>query len=285
MTWKVSGPDGPKVYEGHFGESLPEVILKRGQDFDIVVYGIPVATLPHLCPELLEVSPPLRDTHKHVGTTTSVQLQIWTKKYWYEIASENYKLILDSKRANDDFMFYMCAYFVLEDWKSLGISAKGSQYVTFMTNTEEFPPSNETTFVSEKQKKSKEFVISRLENYDTFKRVWPNGFIEGKLDWNLFVDPENRTLTNRLDAQYLRVNIIPSDRLTQFHSGTSKYRITTDGAGFDNIYFTGDWIENGFNCCTEGAITAGLLTAKAISRFPKEIIWEQYIPKSKYIAG
>ena len=43
-----------RVYEESFGHSLPEVFLKRGKDFDIIVYGIPVGSLPFLCAELLE---------------------------------------------------------------------------------------------------------------------------------------------------------------------------------------------------------------------------------------
>ena len=46
------------------GHPLPEVILKRGEDFDIVVYGIPVGSLPFLCAELLEKSPSLRATNQ-----------------------------------------------------------------------------------------------------------------------------------------------------------------------------------------------------------------------------
>ena len=43
-----------RVYEESFGHSIPEVVLKREKDFDIIVYGIPVGSLPFLCAELLE---------------------------------------------------------------------------------------------------------------------------------------------------------------------------------------------------------------------------------------
>ena len=265
------------VYEERFNEPLPEVTLKRGQDFDIVVYGIPVATLPHLCPELLQMSPALKAAYTFVGRTTSIQLQLWINEDWSKIKEGPYNMYTALNRQNDEFMFADCNYVKLEDWESMGVNTSGSQFVTFMTNIEECPPSNNTQFPFEQQAKAEKFVISKIENAESFEKFWPGAFNEGQFDWNILTDPENRVGKERFDAQYLRVNINPSDRLIQFHSGTSKYRITTDGAGFDNIYFTGDWIQNGYNCCTEGAITAGLLTAKAISGFPREIFWEQFI--------
>ena len=92
----------------------------------------------------------------------------------------------------------------------------------------------------------------------------------------------NRTGEERLDSQYLRLNFNPTDLYTQVLTNTSQYRITTDCSGFDNIYFTGDWIQNGLNYGSiEGAITSGLLTSKAISGYPETIYSEQFIPKEK----
>ena len=48
-----------RVYEENFRCPLPEVFLKRGKDFDTIVYGIPVGSLSSLCAELLEKSPSL----------------------------------------------------------------------------------------------------------------------------------------------------------------------------------------------------------------------------------
>ena len=47
----------PLIYEEHFNQQLPEINLRRGQDFDIVVHGISIASLPLISPQLLEASP------------------------------------------------------------------------------------------------------------------------------------------------------------------------------------------------------------------------------------
>ena len=100
------------------------------------------------------------------------------------------------------------------------------------------------------------------------------------LTGTLLTDPENRTGEERFDSQYMYLNVNPSDLYTQIKTNSSQYRIKTDGAGFANIYFTGDWIQNSFNIgAIESTVTAGLLTSKAISGYPEEVFGEQFIPK------
>ena len=164
----------------------------------------------------------------------------------------------------------------LEDWESLRMNPKLCQSITVLNEMGVLPPRNSTWFAHECKVNGRKHAISTISNL--FKDNWPNAYKDGKFKWNILTDQGNRTGVESFDFQYLRANINPSDLYTQILTNTSQYRITTDGAGFDNIYFTGDWFENGFNCCIEAAVTAGLVTSKAISDHPKEIFWEQYIP-------
>ena len=270
----------PSIYEEHYKQPLPEVILKRGQDFDIIVFGIPIGSLPYLGSELLETSQSLRDATKHIGRTSSVQVQLWTDIARENLMSDSYIEFLDSNRETVDYTIgYAEVNLKLEDWKSLQMKPKSCTYFVFLKDIKELPPSNYTLFPHDCKETVKKFVKSRIEN--SFKVSLPNAYTNGNFNWEILTDPENRIGEERLDAQYFRVNVNPSDRFVQILSNTSQYRIRTDGAGFDNIYFTGDWIQNGFNCCVEGALTAGMLTSKAISGYPKEISWEQYIPNKQ----
>ena len=126
----------------------------------------------------------------------------------------------------------------------------------------------------------KSFVIENMQ--ETLRSISPSSFQNGVFNWTLLSDSMNRTGEKRFDSQYLRLNFDPTDLYTQILTNTSQYRITTDGARFDNIYFTGDWIQNGINFgSTEVAVTSGLLTSKAISGHPETIFFEQFIPKEK----
>ena len=267
-----------KVYGDNFGHPLAEVILKRGQEFDIIVYGIPVGSLPYLCEELLEKSPSLRATNDYIGRIPSLQFQLWGTLDLDDWLKEYFQhRLLDPIHKKEAYVVgNFDDILKTEDWETLGLKPEHLVYFTFGQKVEQIPPSNYTSFPQEQMEKVKRY--SERNILEILKNISPNSFDEGHFNWTAFADPVNRTGEERFDSQYLRLNINPSDLYTLILSNTSQYRIATDGAGFDNIYFTGDWIQSGFNCCMEGAFTAGLLTSKAISAYPKEIFWEQYIP-------
>ena len=267
-----------KVYEDNFGHPLSEVVLKRGEDFDIIVYGIPVGSLPFLCEELLEKSPSLRATNEYIERVPSLQIQLWGNFDLdeYEGSELQYRLMDLLKEKEVHLIYNNDAVLKTEDWGNL--KPKHLLYTPFRPKIEEIPDRNYTSFPKEQMEKAKIFALHGLQN--VLKNICPNWFQDGVFKWTLLTDPMNRTGVERFNSLYLRLNINPSDLYTQIRPNSSKYRITTDGAGFDNIYFTGDWIQNGLNYGQiESAVTAGLLTSKAISGYPEVIHGEQFIPK------
>ena len=272
-----------QVYEESYEHPIPEVILKRGKDFDIIVYGIPVGTLAYLCPELLDKSPSLRAANEQIGRVPFFNLQFWgTPDLEYDPSkSFNYR-ILDAKERHPYLTFHYDDVLKSEDWKSQGLEPKHLLYIVYMPDIShlDFPPRNNTSFPKQMTKEMKDLYMQTLP--EVLKSISPNSFQDGVFNWSVLTDPMNRTGEERFDSQYLRLNYNPTDHYTQVLTNTSQYRITTDGAGFDNIYFTGDWIQNGINYGSiEGAITSGLLTSKAISGYPETVYSEQFIPKEK----
>lgn len=57
---EAASSDWPQLYLDQFGQPLPELELRRGRDFDKVVFGIGAVALPALCPQLLARSAPLK---------------------------------------------------------------------------------------------------------------------------------------------------------------------------------------------------------------------------------
>ena len=257
----------PSIFEDTFNKPLPHIVLERGKDFDIVISGLPVGSIPHVGSELLEVSPALRDTVQHVGRIPSLQVQLYLDVPREKIKAPYYNRLFDPEET-----YYVLGYadpnLLYEDWESQGAHPQICQYITFIKTVEEIPYNC--------RQNNKQFAISNSEI--VLKRAWPKAYLNDHFNWNLLTDPENRTGVERFDAQFWQCNLNPSDLYTQVLTNTSKYRITTDGAGFNNIYFTGDWIQNGLNLgMVEGAVTSGLLTSKAISGYPEQIFWENYI--------
>ena len=98
------------------------------------------------------------------------------------------------------------------------------------------------------------------------KHILPNAFLNGEFNWNYLVDLENGNGEQRLFKQYIRANIDPSERYVMSVVDSTRYRIATDKTGFANLFITGDWTYNHFNSgFVECAVTAGILTARAIS--------------------
>ena len=86
-------------------------------------------------------------------------------------------------------------------------------------------------------------------------------------DGYLLVDIDDKQGEERLDSQYFRCNVEPSELYVMSVKGSSQHRIKTGETGFENLFITGDWIQNGFNAgFVEGAVVSGLLTAKAVSQ-------------------
>ena len=53
----------------------------------------------------------------------------------------------------------------------------------------------------------------------------------GSFDWNLLVAPPNVTGEDRLDEQYLRANVDPSERYVLSVPGSGEHRIAPDDTG------------------------------------------------------
>ena len=87
-----------------------------------------------------------------------------------------------------------------------------------------------------------------------------------QLQWDLFFDPQERCGQKRLEAQYLRVNINPSDRYVLSITGSVSARMRADEFGVDNLYLAGDWVRTGINAgCIEASVMAGRAAAAAIT--------------------
>jgi len=97
--------------------------------------------------------------------------------------------------------------------------------------------------------------------------LWPKAVdpLTGELDWNRLIAPAGSVGEARLDAQYLRANVEPSERYVLSVPGSSAHRIAPGDTDFANLYVAGDWTACGLNAgCVEAAAISGLLASNAI---------------------
>ena len=98
--------------------------------------------------------------------------------------------------------------------------------------------------------------------------LWPNASspMPPGFRWELLEAPPDQIGRERLNSQYWRVNINPSERYVLSAPDSVQYRLWPDGSGIDNLYLAGDWVRSGVNGgCIEAAVIAGRMVARAIT--------------------
>jgi hypothetical protein len=78
-------------------------------------------------------------------------------------------------------------------------------------------------------------------------------------------DDAGRDGADRLQAQYVRANLDPSDRYVQSMPGTGRHRLAPGDTGVRSLVVAGDWTATGLDAgCLEAATRSGVLAARAV---------------------
>ncbi|MCP3063990.1 NAD(P)-binding protein [Myxococcus sp. K38C18041901] len=263
----------PRLYEERFGAPLPSTVLKRGVDFDKVVYGIPVASLPILCPRLLERSPALKATAEKVQSVATQAYQVWLDRDSSRLGWPAFPLgqapVLTAFTNPFDTWAPLDSLVEREAWPE-GHVPRGVSYFCSVFPVDAYPPESDTDFPARCAAKAKQGAIQHLEQH--VHALWPAAGLAGAFPWSWVVDPQDGSGPARFDRQFWRANIDPSDRYVLSVVGSSRYRLATDASGFSNLFLTGDWIKTGLNVgCVEAAVMAGMQTSRAMSGHPARI--------------
>ncbi len=200
-----------------------------------------------------------------VGTVQTQAFQLWLTKNPEELGVKEQKVLSTYVEPLDTFA-EMNQILKREDWSAFKQKPLYLMYVCgALLDSETIPPYHATYFPDNQQYK----VKGNMKNYilNNLKFVLPGAFDkDGNFDWDILFDPTGGVGEARLDYQYYRSNINTSERYVFSLKGSSKFRLKTDETGFSNVFFTGDWIQNGLNIgFVEGATISGILTARAVS--------------------
>jgi uncharacterized protein with NAD-binding domain and iron-sulfur cluster len=246
-----------------------------GEDFDQVLIGGSLASLPFFCPELIMANPKWAMMLDQVGTVQTQAFQLWLNKTPAELDIDNDQKVVSCYVEPLDTFAVMNQVLKREDWSNVRDKPKCLVYVCgAMPDSENIPPTNLSYFPAFEYVKAfesaKEYVLQNLQ-------VLMPGAFDGnnKFDWNLLTAPDDCEGEERLDYQYFRANIDTSERYVFALKGSTQYRLRADESGFKNVCLTGDWIKNGINIgSVEGAVISGIQAAEAITGTPIPV----YVP-------
>jgi uncharacterized protein with NAD-binding domain and iron-sulfur cluster len=268
-------------------KDVEQVTLNYEKDFDIVVLGISIGAFPFICQELIQAKIEWQQMIKYVQTVTTQGGQLWLQPTLNELGWTEDSPVMGTYVEPLDTYADMTHLIERENWPA----DRYPQNIAYFTGVMEdpgIPDASNYNFPAQQQQKISGQAINWF-NQNT-AALWPNATTQDNphgLNWNLVVDLEDEQGEKRFYSQYWRVNITPSERYVLSLPGSYQFRLRADGSrwdnrprGFNNLYLTGDWVDNSFNSgCIEATTMAGMQAAQAIiqQQFSQECYRQQII--------
>jgi uncharacterized protein with NAD-binding domain and iron-sulfur cluster len=249
--------------------------LKKGIDYDHIVLGIAIDALKPICADIITAKPSWQQMMDKMIAVPTQALQLWFKPdvaglgwaFWQK------ELAFLSTYTDDPMNTWadMSDLIIRESWPDDHFPNQIAYYCNeyLQKNFPELPPPSDHGYPAEQLALMRERVLKALK--ESLPAIFPNAVDEqGEFRWDLLVDPENGVGEERLNSQYLRVNMDPTEHYVLSAKGSAEYRLKADESGFRNMTLTGDWIDNeadngvmngGY---VEGTVLSGIKSSEAV---------------------
>jgi uncharacterized protein with NAD-binding domain and iron-sulfur cluster len=253
--------------------------LRVGEDFEFVVLGVGVASLPHVARELLAHDARFRDLCAHVKTVATQAGQAWLAEDLRALGWQLPSVTLSGFVEPFDTWADMSHLLARESWRGAPREPRSLGY--FCSVLEDNPDEPERPEAGGFVPYAAAARAQVRQNFAQFlardvKHLWPNAVSQsGEFRWQSLVCADARADQEllgpaRVEQQFVSANVSPSDRFTLTLPGSTKFRISPLDDAFDNLTLVGDWTACGFNeSCVEAAVMSGRLGAHAISGSPR----------------
>lgn len=252
---------------------VEKVVLEVGRDFDSVVLGVSIGALPFVAREVVENSPKLKAAVQHVRTTPTQAVQLWFKPDLAGLGWDQPSPVSTAYAKPFDTWADMTH---LAPREGFGEGQVGNIAYLCGALSEPVLPRDVRDPHVVASKDTQRNAVDWLDR--NVAPLWPRAARAAGLDHDALFDPEDRPGERRLEAQYIRCSVNPSDRYVLSVPGSTKYRPRTEETNLKNLFVTGDWLQTGIQGgCAEGAVMAGLQTSRAICGCPQHIFGD-YTP-------
>jgi uncharacterized protein with NAD-binding domain and iron-sulfur cluster len=239
------------------------VTLECGVDFDAVILGISIGGVKDVCRGLAAPDSPFQRMLDNVQTVQTCSMQLWLSGDAVASGVPQPPPIASCYVDNLNTWSDMSFLLARETWPPGGprlILYLCGQY----PDAEVIPPYSDHDFPARERARMRREAIAWLSA--NASAIWTRTGTPGGFDWSCLFDADGANGDARIDSQYLRVNIDPSERYVLSLPGTSKFRLRAGESGFRNLFLTGDWVRTSINAgCVEAAVMAGMEAAAALS--------------------
>jgi uncharacterized protein with NAD-binding domain and iron-sulfur cluster len=248
--------------------------IEVGRDFDLVVFAISLGAIPFVCKELLAAQPAWRDMVANIGTVETQSLQIWMDQSSHALGVNdrlNPAIGEDDTGLGAGFAVPFDGFSDFsqllshEQWPSSNMPRSLWYFSDVLKTPPDSPNLSDHAYPKARRadvvRNSKHFFEVQLGRLLSKLSTSPGGS-----NYKHLVVPNPSTATTnaaRLDQQWIRANVEPSDRYVQALSGTTRFRLPAGRSQhFVNLYLAGDWTFNGLNVgCVEATVMSGMLAA------------------------
>lgn len=250
--------------------------LKAGEEFDVVVLGIPIGCFPQICKELIAANDRWKAMVTKVLTIQTQGFQVWLKPSLAEAGWQLDSPILGAYVEPIDTWADMSQLLKVESWPATSAPKQLAYFCGVMKDAPNIPGPEAHDFPAQEYDRTKATAVDYLKSRLTYLLPQTRDASTGLFNWDLLVAADGTAGPNRFDSQYWRPNIDPSERYVLAVAGSTQFRLGTDESGFANLILTGDWIRNGLNTsgCIEAAVIAGRRAGRAITGENYKIIGE-----------
>ena len=245
--------------------------LEVGRDFDLVVLGVGLGAVPHVCGALVARDPRWREMVVHVKTVATQAFQLWLRPDVEELGWPGPPVTLSGFVQPFDTWADMRHLLAYERWPRPGPGT----VAYFCSALPDLAGVAADGSYPERQREIVRANAVRFLERDV-RHLWPRAIDQaGGFRWDFLIDADGKpgavgdADAARFRTQYWRANVDPSDRYTLALPGSSVYRISPLDPTYDNLTVCGDWTACGFNSgCVESAVISGRLAAHALSGRP-----------------
>lgn len=282
LCWP-SQPDWTQLQPGTYPEGVDfecekdppqgkKYTLHHGKDFDQVILGASLGSIPYLAKELIAAEPRWRAMVANVHTVATQAAQFWLNRTAADLGWDALVAAHNSGPQTDLKTVITSFAEPLDTWADM------SDLLVREAWPKKDPPVQLAYFCSPAHDVGVDPgpYTERVRAWadSDLTRMWPGSAKGGKFDLSLLWGPD-QTPEERFQSQYFRQNFYGSERYVLSLPGSVQYRLPPDDSGFENLYLAGDWTRCGINAgCVEAATISGLVAARGLTGHPFQVVGE-----------
>ena len=260
----------------------PRKQLIAGRDFDVLVFALSIGAVPHVCSDWWNKNLAWRRMVLALPAVQTQSLQIWlSKSYtdlgWTPAFGVHGTALSDTWQRPLDGHCELRHLIPREDWPADNTPESLWYFCDAMAETTAPPPFSDHGYPSRMKAKVRQTAIDYLDTAIgglmplAINRATHGAGPSAALDYSLLVDtrPKPATGPARIDSQFIRANIDPTERYVTSPPGSTRFRLRPWETGIANLVIAGDWTYTGLNVgSVECTVMSGKLASHAITGFP-----------------